>query len=215
MLWIVSGLVSLLAAPAVAVMVPGAEGGQAPHRPLTGNALEMRLVALIAACGLFGFGYVITATFISAIVRHAPEIKHLEGVIWLIVGLAGVPSVAFWTWIGRWIGNARAFALSCAVEAVGVVLIVVWPSAMGIILAAIFLGGTMMGVTAVGVIHARTLSAGDPRRIVGLMTAAFGLGQIIGPAVVDTIGSFDVPNLVASVALLVSAALGFKAETRR
>jgi hypothetical protein len=171
-------------------------------------------VALIAACGLFGFGYVITATFISAIGRHAPEFKHLQGVIWLIVGLAGMPSVALWTWIGRWIGNARAFALSCAVEAVGVVLIVVWSSAMDHSRRH-FPRRHDDGVTAVGVIHARTLSAGDPRRIVGLMTAAFGLGQIIGPADVDTIGSFDVPNLVAAVALLVSAALGFKAETRR
>ena len=86
---------------------------------------DRRLVALIVAYGLFGFGYVITATFISAIVRSEPDLKSLEPVIWLIVGVGAIPSVALWSWIGRRIGNGRAYAMACLVEAGAVTLSVI------------------------------------------------------------------------------------------
>ena len=77
--------------------------------------------------------------------------------------------------------------------------------------AAILVGGTFMGITALGLIQARALATGDPRRALALMTGAFGLGQIVGPAfagiVSDRLGSFTVPSITAAVALLFAAAL--------
>src|SRR3546814_18154162 len=75
---------------------------------------------LIVAYGLFGFGYVITATFISAMVREAPALRGIESSVWLAVGVAAIPSVALWSRIARHIGQERALALACGVEAVGV-----------------------------------------------------------------------------------------------
>ena len=86
---------------------------------------------------------------------------------------------------------------------------VAWPSEIGMFLAAILVGGTFMGLTALGLVRARTLATGDPRRVLALMTGAFGLGQIIGPTfaglVSDQLGSFTVPSMTAAVALLVAA----------
>ena len=68
-----------------------------------------------------------------------------------------------------------------------------------------------MGLTALGLIGARRLSRGDPRPTLAVMTAAFGLGQIVGPvfagAVYDTTGSFLLPSLTAAAALAVGAGL--------
>ena len=68
-----------------------------------------------------------------------------------------------------------------------------------------------MGITARGLINARTLSRGDPRRSIAMMTAAFGLGQMIGPSFAGFAygfgDSFLVPSLVAAGALLAAAAL--------
>jgi predicted MFS family arabinose efflux permease len=80
-----------------------------------------------------------------------------------------------------------------------------------VLLAAALLGGTFMGITALGLIRARHLSSGDPRRTLAVMTAAFGLGQIVGPvfagSVYDATGTFLVPSLTAVGALLVGALL--------
>jgi predicted MFS family arabinose efflux permease len=72
-----------------------------------------------------------------------------------------------------------------------------------------------MGITALGLVGARRLSQGDPRRTLAVMTAAFGLGQIVGPAfagaVYDATGIFLVPPLTAVSALLITALLAIVA----
>ena len=100
------------------------------------------------------------------------------------------------------------------IEAVGVLASVVWPTAIGIVPAAILVGGTFMGLTALGLVRARSWRAGDPRRVLALMTGAFGLGQIIGPSFAgvlsDRLGSFAVPSVAAAGALLVAALLALR-----
>ncbi len=211
MQWLSSGALSLLALGAVVWLVPSKAAARRPPASTQSTGIDRRLIALIVAYGLFGFGYVITATFISTMVRASPDIRSIEPVIWLVVGLAAIPSVALWAWIGRRWGNARTFAIACLVEGVGVAMSVLVDNAVAVVVAAALLGGTFMGITALGLIHARHLSTGDPRRILALMTAAFGLGQMISPAFAGFAygfgDSFLAPSLAAAVALLVAAAL--------
>ncbi|HYF54767.1 MAG TPA: YbfB/YjiJ family MFS transporter [Salinarimonas sp.] len=210
-LWGASGVAALLAVPAIAILMPrepdGASRAASAGAPF---APGRRLTALIAAYGLFGFGYVITATFLVAIVREAPTLRPVEPWIWLAVGLAGAPSIALWTLVARRTGTIPAFAAACIVEAVGVALSVLASGALGALLSAAFLGGTFIAITALGLVAARALSPSDPRRVVALMTASFGAGQILGPLVaglmVDRAGSYAGPSYVAA-ALLVAAAM--------
>ncbi len=211
MQWLSSGALSLLALGAVVWLVPSKAQAKRPTASTQSTGIDRRLTALIVAYGLFGFGYVITATFISTMVRASPESRSIEPVIWLVVGLAAIPSVALWAWIGRRWGNARTFTIACLVEGVGVAMSVLVDNAVAVVVSAALLGGTFMGITALGLIHARHLSTDDPRRILALMTAAFGLGQMIGPAFAGFAhglgDSFLVPSLAAAAALLVAAAL--------
>jgi predicted MFS family arabinose efflux permease len=211
-LWLASGAVSLGALLAVAILLPDRAATTTPLPARGGDAaVDAGLRRLIIAYGLFGFGYIITATFLVTIVRVTPEIRALEPVIWIVFGLAAAPSVALWAWIARRLSIPAAFALACVIEAAGVLASVAWQTASGIFMAAILVGGTFMGITALGLIQARALATGDPRRALALMTGTFGLGQIIGPAfagiVSDSLGSFTVPSIAAAVALLHAAAL--------
>jgi predicted MFS family arabinose efflux permease len=215
--WLASGVVSLIAFAAVGALVPGRAEAPTSTDPAPAHA-KRGLTALVIAYGLFGFGYVITATFLVAIVRSSEAIRPLEPLIWLVVGLAAAPSVAFWTRVARGMDIARAFALACVIEAAGVAASVLWVSTSGVLLAAVLLGGTFVGITALGLVGARQLSRGDPRHTLAMMTAAFGLGQTVGPAFAgllsDATGSFLAPSLVAAGALLVSALLVGAGRTR-
>ena len=208
--WGGTGAAALLAFGAVAVLVPGGADPLPAKKTAGGGG---GLPALVLSYGLFGFGYVITATFLVAIVREAAEVRWLEPMVWLAVGLSAIPSVALWTWAGGRLGVLRVYAWACLLEAVGVAASVLWISPAGILLAAVLLGGTFMALTALGFIAARQLSAGDPRRVLAVMTAAFGLGQIIGPVFAGTLydrsGSFLPSSLTAAAALVIAAGLAF------
>ena len=214
--WLVGGLVSLAAVLLAARLIPE----QIEPPPATGGGeRSRRLLTLVTAYGLFGFGYVITATFLVAIVRESEEIRSLEPVIWFVVGATAAPSVALWTWVSSKAGVLRTFAIACTVEAIGVAASVLWISPSGVVLAAALLGGTFMGITALGLVGARELSPNAPRRVFALMTAAFGLGQTIGPgfagALHDRTGEFLSSSLTATCALLVAAMLAMGIVARK
>lgn len=208
-MWQASGALAFLGACAVGWLVP-AQGPSAPHSGSgSSTGRDRRLARLALAYGLFGFGYVITATFLVAIVRATPEIQPLEPVIWVVVGLTAAPSVTFWTYLGRRIGIQTAFAVAALTEAVGVLASVLWPDMVGICVAAGLLGGTFMGLTALGLLRGRELAPGDPRPVMAALTVAFGVGQIVGPALAgtlsDLVGGFTIPSLLAAGALVVAA----------
>ncbi len=216
--WMASGAVALLGLAAVIWLVPRDETVERPAAFVTGASVDPRLIPLIAAYGLFGFGYVITATFISTMVLTVVELQPIEPWVWLVFGFAAIPSIALWTWLGRLWGNDRAFAIACVVEGIGVALSVLTTNGLVVLLGAALLGGTFMGITALGFVYARDISAGDPRRSLALMTAAFGLGQMIGPTFAGMTyqfgDSFLLPSLVATAALLVAAILVPKIHDR-
>ncbi len=209
--WVGTGTISLLAVLTVAALIPARRDGGGVAATTAKSGVGRPLAALILAYGLFGFGYVITATFLVQLVRTSPAIAPLEPFIWVIVGLASIPSVAFWAWMGRRIGLAHGYALACLVEAAGVLSSVLWTAPAGAILAAVLLGGTFVGITVLGLVGARRLAPGAASRIIGLMTASFGLGQIIGPIfagwVHDLTGTFLLPSVAAAAALVLAAAL--------
>ncbi len=208
--WFTAGAVSLAALFVASWLIPsdGRASEPAAARPAAG--IERRLVALIIAYGLFGFGYVITATFISTMARDSGD-PTIEPIVWLTVGLTAIPSLALWAWVAQRLGNGASFAIACLVEAGGVALSVAAASPTAILTAAVVLGGTFIGITAVGLRHAQHLSAGDPRRTIALMTVAFGVSQMIGPTFAgfahDLGGSFAAPTLAAAAALVFAAAL--------
>ncbi len=206
-LWLVGGAATIAAMVAVIFMVPAGApaGGEARGEKRPG------LWRLVAAYGCLGFGYVITATFIVAIVREGGGTAWAEAGVWCLVGLAGMPSVWLWNRAVPRFGAIPVYQVALLIEAAGVAVCVIWPGTIGLAIGAVALGGTFMALTAMGFAIARTMSGGDQRAILGVMTAAFGTGQMLGPAVAgwlrDATGSYLAPSLAASAVLVAGAVL--------
>jgi len=214
--WIGSGVLAAITGGVAAAMIPTFK--ETTNNAATGEAGRMpgRLFALIGAHGLFGFGYVITSTFLVNIVRHASEAAEIEPWVWALVGLAAIPSVTVWWWLGKRIGVLKAYAVGCLIEAVGVCASVEWTTVSGICVAAVLLGGTFMGITALGFMGAQKLSSDRPQRAMGQITSSFALGQMIGPTLAgylhEQLGSFRLPTLLAVGALVLAALFAVCAE---
>jgi predicted MFS family arabinose efflux permease len=214
-MWFASAALAAVAGILVTLLVPPDRAGAAQTFG-TKTKLSAGFWFLLAAYGLFGFGYIITATFIVAMVRGSREIAGLEPYIWVMFGLSAAPSVALWTRLGARIGILRTFAIAAIVEAVGVAASALFLSSVTVILTSIFVGGSFMGLTALGLIGARE-GGGDPRGRIALMTASFSIGQILGPsfagALYDSTGSLALPSLAAAAALVIAAALSLRSPT--
>jgi predicted MFS family arabinose efflux permease len=210
--WIGAGVVSLAGFLIAATLIregPIAvgDGGREPRLPRS-----LDLAKITAAYGIFGFGYIITATFLVAIVRQGEGGPLFEAAVWLVTGLAAFPSVYLWKPVVARLGGMKTFALGCVVEGIGVVASVKLGGYAGPLIGGVLLGGTFVALTTIGLVAGRAIAAESPRRALAVMTAFFGVGQILGPIfagfLADRTGSFTAPSIGAAVALLLCALIG-------
>jgi len=109
----------------------------------------------------------------------------------------------------RW-GAPNALIAAHVVQAAGIVAPVYFGSLWVGLLAAVCFGSTLMGITAIAVAFGGRI-ARHPARMIGLLTAAFGLGQMLGPVIGDSLaerqGGFEGALLLAAGAVLAGAGL--------
>ena len=165
---------------------------------------------LIAVYGLAGLGYIITATYLPVLVGEA-----LGGAgslhIWAAFGLGAVPSCFLWHRINLRLGTRQALLWNLGVQGAGVLLPVLSPTAGAYLASAVLVGGTFMGTVTIAMPAARALNAQVGFNMLALMTAAYGVGQIVGPlaanALFDYSGSFAGALVLAAVALWLAMAV--------
>lgn len=220
--WAVFGVLSMGLCAAIwpvlhGVAQPPAANGAA-HRSgdgLPGHGPWAR-TGLTLAYGLAGLGYIVTATFLPVIARAAlPAGSPWPDLFWPLFGAGVALGAALSTrtpagWDRRWLLTA-----AYVVQAAAIALSLVWPGPAGFALGSLLLGLPFTAITFYALQEARRVwpSAGDS--FPGLLTAAYGIGQIAGPPMVAwmlhhtaTQGEGFVYGLaVAAVALAVGAAL--------
>ncbi|EJN03059.1 YbfB/YjiJ family MFS transporter [Phyllobacterium sp. YR531] len=213
--WIGAAILSTLGLIAVALLI--SEGPLRDGRDINEPAIAWtaEFIKLNIAYALFGIGYVITATFIMAIVRASEGSASTEALVWLCTGLAGIFSVWIWNPVLRRAGPFTSLAFSLLALAGGVAASVILPSPVGPLIGGLLLGLTIMVITAFVFQAGRQLVPQSPRRMMAITTAAFGIGQIIGPLIAgylaDLSGNFTSSTLLAAGGLVVGAFFAFSA----
>ena len=192
---------------------PGAADGAAaaaPPPPATAAATSDARW-LVALYGLAGFGYIITATFLPVIARQALPGSPWPDLFWPLFGLAVVPGAILGARLPLHWDNRLMLAACYAMQALGVLLSVAWPSVPGFALGSLLLGLPFTAITLFAVRDARRLRGNGAAGLIGLATASYGIGQILGPLfaapLAQRTGSFSVPLLVAAGALAAGAVL--------
>jgi MFS family permease len=165
---------------------------------------------LVLCYGVFGFGYIIPATFLPVMARDALQGSAAFAWSWPVFGMAAALStLAVATLVRRW-GNRRVWCFSHLVMAAGIVL-PLWSGGLpGILAAALGVGGTFMVITLAALQEARRVAGPGARMLIAAMTSAFAAGQIAGPLTVGAAagaGGFATGLLLAAALLAASALL--------
>lgn len=144
------------------------------------NQRFMRLLLAGYACA--GFGYVITATFIVAIVNDLAALAHLGGWVFLMIGLVAAPSCYVWDLIARKLGDVNALALAAAIEVLGIIAPTLGWGLIGAMLGAVLYGATSIAIVSLVLTMAGRYYPAQPAKMMSKMTICYGIAQIVGPA---------------------------------
>jgi predicted MFS family arabinose efflux permease len=176
---------------------------------------------LIGLYGLAGFGYIISATFLPVIARQALPGSSWPDLFWPAFGLALIVGALIGARLPLAWDNRLLSAACYLIQALGIALGIVFPTALGFGLGSVLLGLPFTAITLFAMREARRLRGESAAGLMGYATGSYGLGQIVGPLVAAPIashtGSFSIALWIAVGALLLGAlglfSLGVRARS--
>jgi predicted MFS family arabinose efflux permease len=182
-------------------------GACSPSRSQAQSKLRYRVVVVAACYGVFGYGYIIPATFLPALARGYIDNPVAFGWIWPLFGAAAAVSTLAATRWSQHLLPRQLWIRAQWVLAAGVLAPALKINMTTLVVAALCVGGTFMVITMAGIKELLRVGAQHAARGVGMMTAAFATGQIAGPLTVslfaDSNNAVAFPSFIAASALVV------------
>ncbi len=157
------------------------QSGPAAARPAPPGRDHGEIGLLTLAYGLAGFGYIITATFLPVIARQALPGSPWLDLFWPIFGLGVIGGALLASRVPA-AANRRVLLAGCyLVQAAGVAASLISPTLAGFAIGSLLLGLPFTAITFFALQEVRRLRPHQVASTTGLITAMYGLGQIVGP----------------------------------
>ncbi|MFE5426114.1 YbfB/YjiJ family MFS transporter [Peribacillus simplex] len=147
------------------------------------------LTWLIIAYGLEGLGYIVTGTFIVSIAEKTTYFHNGATLVWMMVGLAAIPSCLIWSLLAKKWGVIKSLVLAMALQSFGIAMPAFWMPKTSFVISAILFGATFMGITTLATTLGREMNPSDSSRTIGILTAIYAIGQLIGPTLAGVLSS--------------------------
>ncbi len=188
--------------------------GTAYAQPGQGGSVTEK-TALTLGYGLAGFGYIITATFLPVIARTALPGSVWPDLFWPMLGMGVAAGALIASRIPSRIDQRLLLVVCYLMQALGVVLVIWLPTLTGFAIGSMLVGLPFTAITFFVMQLGRRLHPQSPAAIIGLLSGAFALGQIIGPPIAalmlarapDHATGFADSIYIASASLLAGAAI--------
>lgn len=194
-----------LPVPARTVPNPGAQVWR--DNPPTPLFLRLFMAAYFCA----GIGYVVSTTFIVAIVERLPGLEGQGKWAFLAIGIAAAPASIVWDFVARRIGDLNALITAALLQIAGILLPVAGGGLALTLAGALLFGGTFVGIVSLVLTMAGRYYPGRPARMMGKMSLAYGSAQIVGPAVTGWLatrfGSYQAGLYLAAGIMVLGTAL--------
>ncbi len=187
--------------------------------PLAGAGAHMEdrppsrlfLSLLMGAYFCAGAGFVVSATFMVAIVNGLPGMAGKGAWVFLVAGIAAAPACVVWDLIARRTGQLQALMLASGLQAFGILLPVIGDGLLAAMAGAVLFGGTFAGIVSLVMAMAGRFYPTRPVKMMSKLTAAYGVAQIAAPAITGLLagpsGSYAAGFFLASGVMAVGAAL--------
>lgn len=139
------------------------------------------VIILILAYFTEGVGMVVQATFLPDIVNSLEGLSGYGGYIWLAVGIAGIPSCIVWMRLAHRFGSINIMMTAMLLQIIGILIPTFTSNIYLNLFSGILFGGTFVGLVALFMNYGGQLASKNPVFIMGAITSAYGIGQILAP----------------------------------
>lgn len=168
-------------------------------------------VLLVAAYFCAGFGFAIGATFIVAILEQTAVFSGHGSAVWVLVGLAAVPSTFLWDRLAARVGMIRALWVAFALQALSFVLPLLDDGLAAGVGSALLFGITFAGIVSLTLTVVGRHYPQNPAAAMATLTLSYGVAQIIAPAVAGMLardsGSYRASLLLATILMAIGIVL--------
>ncbi|EKH2219435.1 YbfB/YjiJ family MFS transporter [Staphylococcus pseudintermedius] len=129
-----------------------------------------------------GAGYIITGTFLVAIVKTMPTLSEYAALSWMFVGLGAIPATVLWSMIGQRIDICLSVILAFLLQIVAVLMPIFTVNAFAIALSSMIFGATFLGLTTLFMSKSHQITFETKgNNLVAVMTLIYSVGQMIAP----------------------------------
>ncbi len=139
------------------------------------------VIILILAYFTEGVGMVVQATFLPDIVNSLEGLSGYGGYTWLAVGIAGIPSSIIWMRLAHRFGSINIMMAAMFLQIIGILIPTFSSNIYLNLFSGILYGGTFVGLVALFMNYGGQLAGKNPVFIMGAITSAYGVGQILAP----------------------------------
>ncbi|MFR0355927.1 YbfB/YjiJ family MFS transporter [Streptomyces sediminimaris] len=207
--WSAAALTAVLACGAWRLRPEDAPAVQAaPSTP--GPGTHRWFAALFVSYTLEGVGYIVAGTFLVAAVGQGSP-GPLGSGVWVLVGLAAVPSSALWARLGHRFSRPGLLLIALVIQAAGIALPALNGTTAAALVSAVLFGATFLGVSTLALATGAHLRF---PRSVALLTTGYSVGQILGPLAVAPLLRHGYQQALLLAALVVLAAAAAAAVLR-
>lgn len=159
------------------------------------NLFSPLVIILVLAYFTEGVGMVVQATFLPDIVNSLDGLAGYGGYAWLAVGIAGIPSCIIWMRLAHKYNSISVMMVAMALQVIGILIPVFSANILLNLISGILYGGTFIGLVALFMNFGGQLAGKNPVFIMGLITAAYGVGQVVAPlycvALIEQFGNYN------------------------
>lgn len=187
--WIVMGLFAALFFIPAWIWMPSPLSQQAATDGNIKPPSKKWMNLMVAAYFCAGVGYVISATFIVAILEHMPALQGKGDWIWVILGLTAVPSCYLWDKLSSRLGETHTLILSYSIMLLSIIVPALSDSLWMNLLGAILFGATFAGVVSLMLVFIGHKFPQNPAKAMARLTISYGIAQITAPAIAGYISS--------------------------
>ncbi|SCA56527.1 putative Major facilitator superfamily protein [Candidatus Terasakiella magnetica] len=205
-LWYLGGFICLLMTICAILWLPRPAENHISNNHQTSTAWwkNKPFVLFFTAYFFGGAGYSVSATFLVDLIQGASDLSWLGDSAWIIVGLAAAPSSWLWGRAAARFGGHKTLMTAYVLLGLGVILPVFSAELLFVFLSAFLFGATFSSVVGMSMTVGSHMIPHASTQTMGVLTIAFGLGQMISPIIAGEstriLGGYDGALLMAGAA---------------